>query len=137
MVQPVSDLPIRLTELLEAPSTCLLSTLNPDGAPQLTEVWVDTDGKNILINTVEGHQKLKNVHRDPRVAVAVLDRADPSTYYSVAGTVISIDEEGAAEHIDRLARKYTGAGYRSYRGVPQTRVLLTIRPDRIVHAPWN
>lgn len=115
----------------------MISTLNPDGAPQLTEVWVDTDGKNILINTVEGHQKLKNIRRDPRVAVSVLDRDDPSTYYSIAGTVISIDEEGAAEHIERLSRKYTGGPYRNYRGIPQIRVVLTIRADRIVHAPWG
>jgi PPOX class probable F420-dependent enzyme len=132
----VIELPGRLTGLLEAPSTCLLSTLNPDGAPQLTEVWVDTDGKNILINTVEGHQKLKNVRRDPRVAVSVLDRDDPASYYSVAGTVISIDEEGADEHINQLSHKYTGRPYRNYRDVPQTRVLLTIRADKIVHAPW-
>nr|WP_296074983.1 PPOX class F420-dependent oxidoreductase [uncultured Actinoplanes sp.] len=131
----MTDLPQRLRDLLEAPSICLLATTNPDGAPQLTEVWTDTDGKHILINTVEGHRKLKNVRRDPRVAVSVLDRDDPSTYYSIAGTVTSIDHEGAGEHIERLSQKYTGGPYRNYRGTPQVRVLLTIRVDRIVHAP--
>jgi PPOX class probable F420-dependent enzyme len=133
----VTDLPERLVELLESPSICLLATTNPDGAPQLTEVWVDTDGKHVLINTVEGHRKLSNVRRDPRVAVSILDSEDPSTYYSIAGTVTSIELQGADEHIERLSQKYTGKPYRNYRGVPQVRVLLTIRMDRIVHAPWG
>jgi PPOX class probable F420-dependent enzyme len=133
----VIDLPDRLLALLQAPSTCLIATTDPDGSPQLTETWVDTDGKHVLINTVQGFRKLKNIRRDPRVAVSILDRDDPATYYSLAGTVISTDTEGAAEHIDRLSHKYTGGPYPNYRGRPQVRVLLTIRVDRIVHAPWS
>jgi PPOX class probable F420-dependent enzyme len=133
----LSDLPGRLVDLLQAPSTGLIATTNPDGSPQLTEVWVDTDGKHVLVNTVQGFRKLRNVERDPRVAVSILDRSDPATYYSLAGTVISADTEGAAEHIERLSHKYTGGPYPNYSGRPQVRVLLTIRVDRIVHAPWD
>jgi PPOX class probable F420-dependent enzyme len=133
----VIDLPDRLLDLLRAPSTCLIATIDPDGSPQLTETWVDTDGKHVLINTVQGFRKLKNIGRDPRVAVSILDRDDPSTYYSLAGTVISTDTEGAAEHIERLSHKYTGGPYPNYSGQPQVRVILTIRVDRIVHAPWH
>jgi PPOX class probable F420-dependent enzyme len=133
----LSDLPDRLLALLQAPSTALIATTNPDGSPQLTEVWVDTDGKHVLINTVRGFQKLKNIARDPRVAVSILDREDPADYYSLAGTVISTDTEGAAEHIDRVSHKYTGGPYPKYSGRPQVRVLLTVRVDRVVHAPWG
>jgi PPOX class probable F420-dependent enzyme len=133
----LSDLPDRLLDLLQAPSTGLIATTNPDGSPQLTEVWLDTDGKHVLINTVQGFRKLRNIERDPRVAVSILDRDDPATYYSVAGTVISADTEGAAEHIERVSHKYTGGPYPNYGGRPQVRVLLTVRVDRIVHAPWG
>ncbi len=92
----MTDLPDRLLAMLQAPSICLIATTNPDGAPQLTETWVDTDGQHVLINTVQGFRKLKNVGRDPRVAVSILDRDDPANYYSLAGTVISTDTEGAA-----------------------------------------
>jgi PPOX class probable F420-dependent enzyme len=133
----VSELPARLVELLEAASPCLIATTNADGSPQLTQTWVDTDGKHVLINTVETHHKVKNIRRDPRVAVSILAAGDPSDYYSIAGTVISADTEGAAEHIERLSQKYTGGPYRNYGGGPQVRVLLTIRVDRIVHQPWH
>jgi PPOX class probable F420-dependent enzyme len=133
----VTDLPDRLLAMLRAPSTCLIATTNPDGAPQLTETWVDTDGEHVLINTVQGFRKLKNVERDPRVAVSILDRTDPTDYYSLAGTVLSTETEGGAEHIEKLSQKYTGGPYPNYSGKPQVRVILTIRVDRIVHAPWG
>lgn len=131
------ELPERLLGMLNAPSTGLIATVNPDGSPQLTEVWVDTDGKHVLVNTVQGFRKLRNVERDPRVAVSILSKDDATDYYSLAGTVISADTEGAAEHIDRVSHKYTGGPYPNYGGRPQVRVLLTIRVDRIVHAPWH
>jgi PPOX class probable F420-dependent enzyme len=133
----VIALPDRLLKMLQAPSTGLIATINPDGAPQLTEVWLDTDGTHVLVNTVEGHRKLKNVRRDPRVAVTVLDTADPATYYSLAGTVVGDSADGAAEHIDQVSHKYTGGPYPNYGGRAQVRALLTIRVDRIVHEPWG
>ncbi|WP_198171200.1 PPOX class F420-dependent oxidoreductase [Actinoplanes awajinensis] len=133
----MTDLPTRLLDLLNAPNPCLIATTNPDGSPQMTQTWVDTDGKHVLINTVQGFRKLRNIERDPRVAVSILDGADPSTYYSLAGTVISMDTEGARESIDRIAEKYTGKPYQNYGGGEQVRVLLTIRVDRIIHAPWH
>jgi PPOX class probable F420-dependent enzyme len=71
------DLPDELLELLEKPSTCYIATTMPDGSPQLTQVWADTDGTHILINTVQGHQKARNIDRDPRVAVTVSSPDNP------------------------------------------------------------
>ncbi|WP_436535193.1 PPOX class F420-dependent oxidoreductase [Actinoplanes sp. HUAS TT8] len=133
----MTELPTRLIDMLEAPSPCLIATTNPDGSPQLTQTWVDTDGKHVLINTVQGFRKLRNIERDPRVAVSILDAADPTTYYSLNGTVISMDTDGARESIDRISQKYTGGPYQNYGGREQTRVLLTIRVDRVIHAPWH
>ncbi|NAZ87923.1 PPOX class F420-dependent oxidoreductase [Kineococcus indalonis] len=119
-----------LLELLRAPSTCYLATTMPDGSPQLTQTWVDTDGEHVVVNTVQGFQKLRNVERDPRVAVAVSDPQDPSRYVELRGQVVAATTEGGAEHIEALSRKYTGAPYPWYGGRDQVRVVLTIAVER-------
>jgi PPOX class probable F420-dependent enzyme len=96
-------LPENLVALMRQASPCFISTTMPDGSPQLTQTWVDTDGAHVLINTVEGFQKVQNVRRDPRVAVAVSDPSNPSHYYSVRGKVSNVTSEGAREHIEELA----------------------------------
>ena len=125
------DLPEDLLALLRAPSTCYLATTMPDGSPQLTQTWVDTDGKHIVINTVAGFQKTRNVARDPRVAVTVSDPANPFAYFSVRGHVVAATEEGGAEGIEALSQKYTGGPYQWYGGRDQVRVVLTIAADKI------
>lgn len=122
-----------LIALLRAPSTCYVTTLMPDGAPQLTQTWVDTDGEHILVNSVLGYQKQRNVERDPRVAVAVSDPANPSRYITVRGRVVAATTDGAADHIEALAQKYLGGPYPWYGGRDQTRVMWTISIDK-VHA---
>ena len=97
----------------------------------MTQTWVDTDGAHVLINTVEGHQKVRNVGRDPRVAVSVSDPADPSRYFAVRGRVVEMTTDGAADHIETLAQRYLGGPYPWFGGRDQVRVLLRIAPDRI------
>ena len=116
-----------LMALLRAPSTCYITTLMPDGSPQLTQTWVDTDGEHILINTVAGYQKLRNIERDPRVAVAVADPAHPARYITVRGHVTST----TTDHIETLARKYLGGPYPWYGGRDQTRTTVTIAIDKL------
>src|SRR5690242_17424135 len=101
-------LPNGFLDLLRKPSPCFLTTLMPDGSPQTTETWVDTDGEYVIINSVQGYLKVKNVERDPRVAAAVCDASDPSRYYAIRGRVVKITTEGAAEHVEALAQRYTG-----------------------------
>lgn len=125
------SLPEDLLALLRQPSLCFISTVMPDGSPQLTQTWVDTDGAHILINTVEGFQKVKNIRRDARVAVAVSDLSNPSRYYSVRGEVLSVTAEGATDHIEQLAQRYLGTPYPWYGGRDQTRLILTIEPHKI------
>ncbi|WP_432493004.1 PPOX class F420-dependent oxidoreductase [Kineococcus auxinigenes] len=120
-----------LLELLRAPSSCYLATTMPDGSPQLTQTWVDTDGEHVVVNTVRGFQKLRNVERDPRVALAVSDPANPSRYAEVRGHVVAATTEGGAEHIEALSRKYTGGPYPWYGGRDQVRVVLSIAVDKV------
>lgn len=127
------DLPDELLALLRRPSPCFVATTMPDGSPQLTQTWVDTDGHHIVINTVQGNVKARNVDRDPRVAVAVSDPDRPSRYFSVRGRVVEADTTGGAEHIEVLARRYLGGPYPWYGGRDQVRLVLRIEADS-VHA---
>ena len=133
----MTTLPPGLLDLLGKPSPCFIATTMPDGSPQLTQTWVGTDGEHIVINTVEGYQKVKNVERDPRVAVTVADPDDVTNYFSVRGRVVDISPKGGAEHIEELAQRYVGGPYPWFGGRDQVRVILTIEVEKIIHAPWG
>lgn len=120
-----------LLKLLRRPSTCYLATSMRDGSPQLTQVWVDTDGERVLINTVRGHVKLRNIERDPRVALTVADPDNPSRYFQVRGRAVEVTTEGATDHIEALAQKYLGGPYPWYGGRDQVRVIVVIEPESI------
>ena len=125
------NLPDGLLALLRKPSLCFITTLMPDGSPQITQTWVDTDGQHVIINTVQTHQKVRNVERDPRVAVGICDPSNPSRYYAVRGRVVRMTTEGGAEHIETPAQRYLGGPYPWYGGRDQVRVMLTISADKI------
>jgi PPOX class probable F420-dependent enzyme len=129
-------LPDGLLDLLRRPSPCFVATLMPDGSPQLTQTWVTTDGDHIQINIVDGMQKARNIARDPRVAVNISDPDNPSRYYGVRGRVIRTTTDGADTSIDEISQKYLGRPYPNFRGVPETRLLLTIAVDS-VHPPLD
>jgi PPOX class probable F420-dependent enzyme len=125
------DLPDRFVNLLRGTNPCFLSTIMPDGSPQTTETWVDTDGTHVIINTVQTHLKMRNIGRDPRVSVVVCAAEEPSRYYAVRGRVTDSTTEGGAEHIEALSQKYTGGPYPWYGGRDQVRVILTISAEHI------
>lgn len=124
-------LPDELLALLKTRAVCYLATTMPSGSPQLTLTWVDTDGENVVINSVLTHQKVRNVERDPRVAVAISSPDDPGFYYQVRGRVVELSTEGAVDHIEELSQKYTGRPYQWWGGRDQTRVKLVIAADRV------
>ena len=105
-----------------------LATLMPDGSPQVTPVWVDYDGTHLLVNTVKGRQKALNMQRDRRVAIDIQDPDQPFRYLQVRGHVAEITEQGAEEHIDSLARKYTGDNFKNRRP-DRVRVIYKILPE--------
>ena len=131
----MTELPQGLLELLHRPSPCFIATTLPDGSPHLTQTWVDTDGEHIIINTVQGHRKARNVEQDPRVSVSVADPDDTSRYYSIRGRVIDSTTTGGAEGIEKLAQKYLGGPYPWHAGRDQVRLILTITVDKVIHAP--
>jgi PPOX class probable F420-dependent enzyme len=114
--------------LLQEPNFATVGTVNPDGSPQLSIVWIDWDGRNVLFNTAVGRVKPRNLERDQRVSVLVIDRKDGYHWVAVRGTA-ELTTEGADEHIDKLARKYTGQGWQAKPG--EQRLLCSFRPEHV------
>lgn len=128
-------------EFLEKPYYAVLSTVMPDGQPQSTVIWFDYDGEYININSAKGRQKDKNIRANPKVTLAFVDQKTPFHWLEVRGTVVEITEEGAVDHIDRLATRYTGKpayyGYVTPEEVKakEVRVSYRIRLDRVLAFP--
>jgi PPOX class probable F420-dependent enzyme len=125
------SIPEKYRDLFSKRAFASLATLMPDGSPQVTPVWVDLEGDLVLVNTARGRQKDKNMRRDPRVAMAIIDPENPYRYLEVRGRVAEITEEGADAHIDKMAKKYLGADKYPYRQPSETRVIFKIQPERV------
>jgi PPOX class probable F420-dependent enzyme len=108
-----------------------LGTVMPSGAPQVTPVWFDYDGKFFRVNSAKGRVKDKNMRRNPAVALSILDPTNPYRHLSVQGRVVEITEQGGDAHIDGLAKKYLGQDRYPYRRAGEVRVIYKITPDRV------
>ena len=123
--------------LLEDPVYVVATTVMPDGQPQSTVVWWDSEGDYIRINTARGRQKDKNLLTNPKITIMAVDPKDPYHFLEVRGTVESIVEEGGREHIEKLSWKYMGqkyyGGYNKWKKPEdETRLIVNIRPTKIV-----
>ena len=112
-----------------------VASLEADGSPNVTPVWVELDGDDIVINTALGRAKARNLASDARVAVSLTDPDDMSEVIAVRGTVTTFTTEGADEVIDRFAKKYLGVDSFEGRRVGEIRVTVKITPDRIARQP--
>lgn len=129
----MENIPEGYEELFGRKTFAHVATLMEDGTPQVTPVWVDYDGEHVLINTVRGRQKERNLTRDPKIGLSILDPEDPYTYLSIRGEVAEVTEDGAVEHIDALARRYLDVEEYPYHDDEEAeRVIVKIRPDRVV-----
>jgi PPOX class probable F420-dependent enzyme len=120
-------------KLLREKNFAFLATVDAKGHPQVTPMWIDTDGDYVLLNTAQGRVKQKNTQRDPRVAVAVLDMNDPYRYAAFRGRVVEqIPGQRAEDYIDKLAKKYLGKEKYPFRQAGEKRVILKILPERVI-----
>jgi PPOX class probable F420-dependent enzyme len=129
-------MPVQLTPnqiaLLKEPHLAQFVTLRKDGSPHIAPVWVDTDGRHVIVNTAEGRVKVRNIRQDPRVAIAVYD---PKNSYSrvlnIEGRVIEVTKEGAEDHIDAMHMKYRGTPRYPAHDPAHPRLIVRIQPERI------
>ena len=128
----VIELSAEPQHLLQKRVVCFFATIMPDGSPQMTQTWVDTDGTYILINTVESHQKVRNVRRDPRVMISVLDPAHWERTVNIRGRVVEITKEGADLQFKQLIQRNLGQEEYPYGRPGQVRILLKIAPEKIL-----
>ena len=128
-------MPVKLSEgvkkLFQEPNFAHIATLMSDGSPQVTPVWVELEGERIAVNTAEGRVKPRNVRRDPRVAISITNRDNNYQAAFIRGRVVELRHEGAAESIDRLAKKYMGQDRYPWRSPGEQRLILIIEPERV------
>jgi PPOX class probable F420-dependent enzyme len=128
------EIPERVKAFLARPNFAVLATVDPRGRPHATPMWflLEEDG-TLLLNTSQGRAKLRNLRRNPWVALVVYDGGNPYQYVQIRGRVKEISRERGARDIERLARRYTGTAF-SYRGgdSPERRVSLLVEPEEVL-----
>jgi PPOX class probable F420-dependent enzyme len=122
-----------VTQLLTGKTFAFVATLMKDGSPQITPTWIDFDGKAILINTAEGRVKQKNVSRDPRVAISIIDQNNSYNMVTIRGKMIEQTSNSADEHIDKLSKRYLGVDKYPFRSPNEKRVILKIQPEKVFY----
>jgi len=125
-------IPEKYRDLFTKRAFASLGTLMPDGRPQVTPVWCDLEGDLVIFNSAKGRQKDRNVRRDPRVAMAIVDPENPYRYLEIRGRVVEITEQGADAHIDKMAKQYLGVDKYPYRQRGEVRVNYK---DQAEHTP--
>jgi PPOX class probable F420-dependent enzyme len=108
-----------------------VATLNADGSPQVTPVWVDFDGTHVLINTAKGRVKAKNLARDGRVALSIADPDNAYRYLGIQGHVVEMTETGGDAHIDKMAKKYMGKDSYPFRAPGEVRIIVKVSTDKV------
>ena len=115
-------------EIIDGKNFAYFATSMADGSPHISPVWIDRDGDVLLVNTVPGRVKQKNVTSDPRVAISMVQQKNPYRHLFIRGRVVEQTKEGALDHINRLARKYLG---KDYPWNDRNRIILKIKPDYV------
>jgi PPOX class probable F420-dependent enzyme len=128
-----ANIPDDYKDLFSKKAFASLATVNSDGSPQVTPVWVDYDGEHVVVNSARGRRKDKNMRQNASVALSIMDPDNPYRYLEVRGKVSDVTEDGADDHIDKMAKKYMGVDKYPYRQAGEVRVLYKITPERTSH----
>jgi PPOX class probable F420-dependent enzyme len=108
-----------------------IATINEDGSPQVSPVWIDLDGSHLIVNSERTRRKVRNLMRDPRVAISIMNAANPYQYVEIRGKAVEITEAGGFEGIDRLSAKYTGQEKYQGNAPGDVRVVIRIEPEHV------
>lgn len=118
--------------LIEGKNLAHLATIMPDGSPQVTPVWIDHEGDVVLVNTAVGRVKQRNAAKDNRVALSITNQNNLYDKVIIRGRVVAQTSEGADAHIDKLAKKYTGASKYQRSRPGEKRIIIKIEPFRLI-----
>ena len=124
-------IPQQFRDLLTKKAFASLATVMADGSPQVTPVWFDDDGTHLRVNSAKGRVKDRNMRRNARVALSIMDPENPYRHLAIRGRVEEITETGADAHIDSLSKKYLGKDRYPNRRPGEVRVIYRIRPERV------
>ena len=128
-----NSIPVAAHSLIDEPHFASVATVQPDGRPQQSVVWVKRDGNDILFSTTRGRRKELNLAADPRCSLLINPKDDPYSYLEVRGTV-EVAEEGGRALIDELAGKYLGSDrYELDDGTDNVRVVVRVKPDKVFY----
>lgn len=128
----MAQLTEKARQRLSDPNFGYLATIMKDGSPQVSPVWVDVEGDQILFNTAKGRVKEQNMRRDPRVAISIADKDNQYDKVDIRGRVVDwVDGDEALSHIDRMAKKYMGEDKYPWHRPGEERVIVKIEPDKI------
>jgi PPOX class probable F420-dependent enzyme len=127
----MAAIPDEFRDLFQKKAFAHLATVGADGSPQVTPVWVDYDGTHVRFNTAKGRVKVRNLARNPRVALSIQDPENPYRYVQIRGPVVESTEAGADAHIDALAKKYLGQDRYPFRQPGERRLLYKVLPERV------
>ncbi|MGO4201267.1 PPOX class F420-dependent oxidoreductase [Rhodococcus sp. TAF43] len=126
-----TSIPDAAAALIDAPEFATLATVEPGGQPQLSVVWLERDGDEVLISTVRGRRKTDNLQRDPRATVLIYPAGGPYRYVEIRGTATIADDPGGSL-IHKLARKYTGAARWEHDTPDTPRVIVRLKPSKVI-----
>lgn len=122
-------IPEKYADLLESNALVHIATIGPNGEPQNNPVWFGWDGQHVLISQTKGRQKFRNVQRNPRVALSIVDPANPYRYLEIRGSVVRIDEDPDRAFINSMAKKYIGQDVYPWHQPGDERIVLVIEPE--------
>ncbi len=126
-----ATIPTEFHDLLESNALANIATIGPKGEPQNNPVWFDWDGTYILFSQTKGRQKFHNLQREPRVAVSIVDPANPYRYLEVRGKVVRVDEDPENTFINKMAKKYINQDTYPYHQPGDERVVIVVEPEKV------
>jgi PPOX class probable F420-dependent enzyme len=123
-------IPSGYEDLLESTALAHIATIGPHGEPQVTPVWFGWDGQHVRFSQTKTRQKLHNLQRDPRIALSIVDPANPYRYLEIRGHVIAVEEDPKLDFINSMAKKYLGQDKYPWHREGDERVVIVVEPER-------
>ena len=124
-----SVIPASHVDLLESTALAHVATIGPDGEPQVNPVWFGWDGTHVLFSQTTTRQKVRNLQRDPRIALSIVDPANPYRYLEIRGVVERVDPDPDIAFINSMAKKYLGQDRYPWHRPEDERVVVVVRPE--------